>query len=273
MGLFNKLFKKEGEVQESTNIKNSLHKENWDFYTSSLNDIKSSILIDLGLWEVAPVDNMTYLVQISLTMNEPAEDGLSSDSEFEKLKKIEDRLKSSFSQRNDSIYIGRLTWNKQRFFYFYIKDSAFYEKTISDALAEFKDYNYEMGINEDSSWGTYFDFLYPNPLQYQIIQNRKIIRHLESEGDSLEKERRIDHWLYFKTENDRINFIKEIEEDEFEIVGLSENPKLNNPFQLWINRIEYLDLKSINDITSFLFILAEENNGEYDGWEVSVENN
>ena len=50
MGLFDKLFgKKEIERNPGVPIKNSSHKEDWDFYFSNVDDILGSFYIDLGL--------------------------------------------------------------------------------------------------------------------------------------------------------------------------------------------------------------------------------
>ena len=40
--------------------------------------------------------------------------------------------------------------------------------------------------------------LYPDVYSYQAIMNRSVIENLLENEDKLEKEREIDHWLYFK---------------------------------------------------------------------------
>lgn len=80
MELFNKLFgKKETEIKPEVQDDNSSHEEDWDFYFSNVNDIIGSFYLDLGLSKIAPVKDKQHLVWISIKMNNPSEDGLSSN--------------------------------------------------------------------------------------------------------------------------------------------------------------------------------------------------
>ena len=131
MGLFDKLFgKKEEEIKSENQINNPNHQEEWDFYFSNVNDIIGSFYIDLGLSKVAPIIDNPNLVWISLKMNNPREDGLSSSEEFDKLSEIEDRLQEYITRNHNCIYAGRLTSNNHRDFYFYMDDTTLYDKTI-----------------------------------------------------------------------------------------------------------------------------------------------
>ena len=104
----------------------------------------------------------------------------------------------------------------------------------------------------------------------QIEANRKVIYQLKSHGDNLKTEREVFHWIYFKTDSDLEKYVSEVELKGFEIV--TEN-KIDGkfPHQLQIKRVDKVDLESVNDYTLYLWNLALENNGDYDGWETSVE--
>ncbi len=273
MGLFHKLFgKKEQKIQTAKPIYKSIHEEEWDFYFSNVDDVIGSFYVDLGLMKIAPINDKPNFVWVSLKMNNPREDGLSSNNEFDKLAEIEDRLHEFISSKHNSTYAGRLTSNNHRDFYFYFGDTTLYDKTISEAMVAFPSYTYDFGIKEDLKWSSYTDFIYPNPRQFQSIQNRKVVDNLEKNGDPLTKARSVDHWIYFKTDSDRGEFLKKIESLKFDIVSDNEKTSFGDfPYELHISRIDNVDLNSVDEYVLDLWRFANECNGDYDGWETSVE--
>lgn len=273
MGLFDKLFgKKETESKPEIPGDNPSHEEDWDFYFSNVDDIIGSFYVDLGLTKVAPLTDKPNLVWVSVNMNNPREDGLSSNEEFDTLSAIEDRLQEFIISKHNSTYAGRLTTDGRRDFYFYMGDTTLYDKTISESIVAFPTYTFDFGIKEDSQWKQYFNFMYPNPRQFQSIQNRRAVDNLEKNGDRLTKSRAVDHWIYFKTDSDRTNFLKKIGHLKFNIVSGDEKTSFGDfPYKLHISRIDNVDLDSVDDYVLDLWEFANECNGDYDGWETSVE--
>lgn len=273
MGLFDKLFgKKETEIQPQNQSGTTSHEEDWDFYFSNVDDIIGSFYVDLGLAKVAPLFDKPNLVWISVNMNNPREDGLSSNEEFDTLSAIEDRLQEFINSKHNSIYAGRLTTDGRRDFYFYMGDTTLYDKTISESMVAFPTYTFDFGIKEDRQWEQYLNFIYPNPRQFQSIQNRRVVDNLEKNGDPLTKARQVDHWIYFKTHSDRTDFLKKIEHLKFDIVSGDEKTSFGDfPYKLHISRVDNVDLDSVDDYVLDLWEFANECNGDYDGWETSVE--
>jgi len=260
------------EIKQDKQIEDSSHSPEWDFYFSEVEDIIGSFYLDLGLIEVAPIPDKPNLVWVSLLMNNPKETGLSSNEEFDKLCEIEDRLQEYILRNHISVYAGRLTNNGHRHFYFYLGDTTLYDKTISEAMVAFPSYSYDFGVKKDEGWNSYFEFLYPNPKQYQSIQNRRVVEKLEEDGDQLTKARQVDHWIYFKTEKDRAIFLEKIKNEGFQIIDnsvIDEDPEF--PYSLQIARIDHVDMDSLDEYVLHLWELAGECNGDYDGWETSVE--
>src|SRR5690606_39452416 len=81
MGLFDKLFGKTNSEKPAATQPRVGHQEEWEFYFSNVNDKLGSIFVDLGLRKVAPLTDKTNVVWISIKMNTPREDGLSSQEE------------------------------------------------------------------------------------------------------------------------------------------------------------------------------------------------
>jgi len=273
MSLFKKIFgKKETGNEQEEQINGASHEPDWDFYFSNVDDIIGSFYVDLGLSNIAPVLDKTHLLWISLRMNDPKENGLSSNAEFELLNEIEDRLQEFILTKHNAVYAGRLTNDGHRDFYFYVGDTMLCDKTISEAMVSFPSYSYEFGLKEEKEWNSYFEFMYPNPRQYQSIQNRRVIERLEEHGDKLTKQREVDHWIYFKTEKDRTVFLERIKDKGFKIVDQNHIKKNEEfPYSLHILRMDYVDIDSVDEYVLHLWELAGECNGDYDGWETSVE--
>jgi len=273
MGLFNKLFQKTNSDQPKTSSQPKVeYQEEWDFYMSNVDDKLGSIYVDLGLIKIAPIADKPNVAWISIKMNNPREDGLSSQEESEMLFEIEDILVEKITSKHNSIYVGRLTSDGNRDLYFYFGDTALYDKTISDVMVRFPKYQYNFGVKEDKEWGGYSNFLYPSPQQYQSITNRRVIDLLEREGDSLTKEREVFHWIYFKTEKDREKYLDKIKNDNFSVVQMINDKSWGEYYCcLVIKRVDKVDFSSVDEYVIYLWRLANETNGNYDGWETSVE--
>lgn len=249
-----------------------VHLEDWEFYFSNVDDKLSSTAVDLGLANIAPIRTQPNVMWVSIKMKNPRPDGLSSSDEFDTLSEIEESMTELLASRYKATHVGRLTSNGYRDLYYYLGDTALYEQALSEIMLQFPSYEYDYGTKSDEEWSGYFDFLYPSPRQFQSIQNRRVIGNLEEHGDTLEKERAVDHWVYFQSESDREAFLFEIKDENFRTVSKDYDKELGKlPFRLHISRIDKVDLDSVDEYTLHLWELAQNHNGDYDGWETSIE--
>ena len=111
---------------------------------------------------------------------------------------------------------------------------------------------------------------FENKKQAQINANLKVINSLRNEGDNLIVSREVFHWIYFKNENEKNNYLKEVQKQGFLLVSSN---KIDDkfPYQLQVKRIDKVDENSVNEYAIYLWEKALEYNGDYDGWETSVE--
>jgi uncharacterized protein (TIGR01619 family) len=244
------------------------HVEDWDFYMSNVDGVIGSIYIDLGLIKIAPIADKINLVWVSIGMQNPREDGLSSNDESEQLYTIEDSIVDNITKKHNAIFVGRLTSDGKRQFYFYFDGLGDYEKTITKSMSKYPSYQFDYGSKEDKEWDGYLNFLYPLPNQYQMIMNGRVIRNLEQEGDILSKERMVDHFVYFDIEKDMQNYIEEIKKQNFEVIENHRDEE--NKYVLHIGRIDKVDFQSVNEYVLYLWELANEHNGQYDGWGCTI---
>ena len=104
----------------------------------------------------------------------------------------------------------------------------------------------------------------------RILEDEHVVEYLKKNGDKLIKPREVFHWIYFKTELEADNFIKETENKNFIFVS-KRKVEDNYPLQIELKRIDKVDIKSVNEHSLYLLKIAEKYNGDYDGWEASVE--
>ncbi|MBC6108910.1 DUF695 domain-containing protein [Pedobacter fastidiosus] len=268
MGLFKNLF---GNKQQDATSKLPTHKEEWDTYLTNVDHKLGSILLDLGFKSIAPIKDKASLVWISIQMNNPREDGLSSTEESDKLYEIEDRLVNALTQKFDCVYPGRLTSNGHRDLYFYFSDSLLFDKTISEVMVAYPTYEYDFGVKEDTNWTAYLNFLYPLPSQYQTMLNRRVLENLRKAGDNHDLPRKVDHYLFFKASSDRSSFINQIDGLGFSIENQSEGSEFDHSFSLHLTKTEKVEYDTINETTIKLAEEARNFNSYYDGWGCPIE--
>jgi regulator of RNase E activity RraB len=83
----------------------------------------------------------------------------------------------------------------------------------------------------------------------------------------------VSHWAYFKSTEDRSKFIAKAINMGFKNTYEYATEKVGDglPYGVTIERNDRVDWSSINEVTLPLFRLAREFDGDYDGWETSVE--
>ncbi len=250
--------------------------ENWDVYPSPVDEGRTGFFfVDLGLAEIAPVAERPNLLSLKLRIMRPDENGMPVDNESSTLNNIEDSLVTVMASKFGGLYAGRVTIEGVRTFFFYIGEkTAGYDKTLIAAMADFPDYAFDYDLQEDPAWECYLDFLSPEPVQYQSMQNRRVVMQLMKHGDPLTVPRPVEHWIRFKTEHDREAYWNAVNEKGFELTEMSrfEAGETDYPYTLRIVREDKVDYDSVDEYVLPLWALAAEHDGDYDGWETGIVN-
>jgi uncharacterized protein (TIGR01619 family) len=246
-------------------------KQSWDFFIKRIGDKSASIFLNLGLKEIAPVASFNKRISIFIEMQTILPNGLSSSEENETLWKIEDILVESLENKH-AIYIARMTHNGRRDIFFYAQnDEILLDKAISDSMVKFPSYQYSYKIEDDNEWDFYLNFLYPNSTEMQVILSRHVIQNLQNNGDDLTSEREVDHFLYFDTAENRELFLAKISDAGFKVLNQNhEKERKTEAYTLNISRVDKVDQNSVDKYVLFLYDVAEECNGRYDGWGCEV---
>lgn len=200
-------------------------------------------------------------------MFDAAEHGMGSSTEAEAIFPVEDALTDSAADFG-LVFVGRLRNSGNWQITFYGPPGQ------SDALlAHARDTNLagrrlETGSKPDPDWAYYREFLMPNAERRQWMQDRQVVDALEEHGDVHSIPRRIDHWVWFRSPAARQDFVEAAVRDGFAVETTTDEPEA---YGAQIFRTDTVELDHIHDVVMKLFKLAEENDGDYDGWESSVE--
>ena len=196
------------------------------------------------------------------------DNGFPTREEGEYVYPVEDAVVEIIEQHGD-ILAGVVKCDERAHIFAYVKNELGYYDEISEMMSEnFPDYAYTLAVFEDKDWVMYFHALYPDRYEYQSIMNMRLIENIESHGDSMVP-RVLEHCLCFTTEENGEAFLAKVMEDGFNKLS-SENMSNNEdideeyPYELVIGRED--DFEDIDEIVWYLMDLAEEFDGEYDGW-------
>ena len=251
---------------------NKSGKEDWDFYFSNVNDVLSSLMVNLSAIRRAPDPSKSWLLWVWVHMLDPRPDGLSSEAEARVLFEIEDRLNECLSAACGAEPLGRITGGERREFYYYAATAGSFESVLKTAMAKFTGYRFDFGKQPDPEWRQYKDVLYPSPNQLQVIHNRRVVDSLEKNGDDHAIARIVDHAIYFRSAAGRAGYANAVARLGFRVQHESEDPKSRDrPFFLNLVRNDPVTVDHINEVVAELIELTELFGGEYDGWGCEVQ--
>ena len=245
--------------------------ENWDFYFAYVNDKLASLLVDLAARQQAPNAELPWLLWAIVYFQQPRDDGLSSNEESDRLYELEDALTTGITAGLAAQYVGRITVDGRREYYFYAPSFAGFDEALARSMEPFAEYQWESGSTQDAEWQQYLELLFPSPRDWQRIKNRRVLEALEQHGDKLEGSRMVHHWAYFETGDQCHQFVSAVSEQGFEVTRRGElDEKPDHQWQVVFEREDRVDWDSINNVTLELFELARTHGGKYDGWETMI---
>ena len=243
------------------------HEPNWAVYQSLVDSKFSVIAVDLNFQSKAPISIYPNVLWFSVRFNAVKERGMPTQPEVKAIQELEDVFIPMVLRELKSVYVGRLTSNGARDYYFYATQSEFTPKLITWFKEKYPKRQFQHGGKKDSDWSGYLDFLYPKARQLQTIMNERVIENLLKSGDSLKNKRRIDHMVYFKTKANRQAFLTEIQKLGFS--KISEQDDIEDEkwsFSLNFDRKDAATEDSIERIFDAIWPLVEKYKADYDGW-------
>lgn len=244
--------------------------EDWCIYLCNAfaYDLPAVVRTNLALMNFEFAANYPKRLQLRILYKNADDNGFYSREEEEYLYDIEDAVVEIIEKHGD-ILAGVVECDERAHIVAYAKNELGYYDEISEMMSEkFPDYAYTFAVFEDQDWEMYFNALCPDRYEYQSIMNKRHIKNIESNGDSMVP-RVLEHCLLFKTEENGEAFLTKVMEDSFiklssENLNDDEDIDKEYPYELVIGREDAFE--NIDDIVFRLIDLAEEFDGEYDGW-------
>lgn len=240
--------------------------DKWDFFFLRVDDHPASIFVDLGIAAEAPLPGHPQMGYVRVEMLRPRDDGFSSQEEFEDLCALEDDVTAQIVADGGAIYVGRVTSDGFRDFFFYAGDANQFIGAAEAAAALHPSYRCEVGGRPDPDWNVYFDFLSPSDDDRQRMANRGVREALEQHGDLLNLPRQINHYAYFAARDGAAAFTARVEREGFR----PELPRATDTGDYLVYFVRDDRPDELDEVTVMLARLARELGGEYDGWESLV---
>jgi len=244
--------------------------EYWELYMKNLEGKPASIQFNAGI--SIEIDELQYthpiVAFVKAKLKEPKESGLLSNKEELEILFMEDKLEAGMIKFRIGKYVGRVISDGYVTFLYYVQFTYNWSDFIEFALNEHGSYEITHGHSEDRGWNYYKKLLYPTPREWQIIQNHKVCKNLQEQGDNLYLKRAIEHKVYFQNEADQEALKSALESEGFTIQNEIINEEGIKGFTFY--RIDKPFYHDIDELTLALIDIAEKHNAQYDGWETSV---
>lgn len=236
--------------------------DHWDFYSCEIEGKPHSTMVNLSLFDIAPVPKINLFHSLEVTLKYPdPEYGMTTNEEFQLLGDLEGLI--GRSETEHLRYVARKTGGGKRKFYFYTSPDVDFASFIDGISHAFPAYEKTTFNFEDADWQTYFKDLYLNAIGMNEISNRSVFFRLEANGDNLDIPRVIDHTIIFKNSKPANEFSKIVEGKGF-TVEINASGIFSKRYDLLVQRV---DLPSkLDPITYELNELAAGLGGSYDGW-------
>jgi hypothetical protein len=225
-------------------------------------------IVNMSARNAAPVKELQLLLVTGLNVENCNTDGMPEQEVLSLLSRVSSAVKMGIDSSVLNMFVGTFTYQCERLDHYYIKDSSGVRRRLEKLYTDsFPGSKPVINIKMDKIWQDYLDFLYPNGLSLEFMINEKILKKLTEAGDQPDKERPVDHWIYFTSDADEQCFIPYALKQRFKIISKEKTDDIKRPFKLQISRADKVDLATISAITIDLKRVAMRCNGIYDKWE------
>lgn len=235
----------------------------------------SSVIVNLAIGDRAPLSDAPCLLRISIPMQDAAAHGMGSSSERQILNELDRQLVQALSHQCEAKFVGRELARGQVKFFFYAPVACYPESVVADVVERHPGYRFRLTRTRDPEWNVYFDELYPNRAEFQLLTTHERQAAAAEMGDSLEMPRPICHWTYFPSAESREKFLQQVRDRGFHIHLLENHEALDGDFRYCaeLARKDRADHPHLDELILWLFVRAEECGGYYDSFEAESVSN
>ena len=173
----------------------------------------------------------------------------------------------SIEHNEDAKYVGSRVVDGWSEFYFYSQDSKSLSNKVTSILSSLE-YLYEANVVKDNKWDFYNYNLYPSELELHFIQSQNIIEQLEDEGDKLEQQRPVEHYIHFDTPTQKERYINELSLAGFEYKDDIASADFDNGIALV--KTHNVLVQTLEKEITLLCKSLEKDHGYYEGWSTTL---
>lgn len=241
----------------------------WNTFPTQIGDNRAFITYNHSYAEIAEKDKRDFLLKVCVKIKNPNPVGMPTSEEFPALSAVDEELDDSLTKKG-AIYVGRITVDGNRYFHFYID---FPEQTASetiDNVSKQTSYKLQYSYKKDSAKDGYWKDLYPTSDDWQLIQDMKVLDALKKNRDTPSKPREVFHWAYFLDMKAANNFGEWAKSNHYKLISI-ETTDDKKKIGVRFSHVGTMTLEDITHHTIGLNRKAKEIEGDYDGWETSVE--
>lgn len=243
--------------------------EQWSVYMVEMDSLFASVVVNVAADEQNLEGQKEFLVRAKVRFIAD-HNGFPTSESYELVNTFEQRMDDFIFRHPEAQIVGSCMHNGEREMYVYTSDTSGVRKELQGITsARFPSLKIEVGVEKDTEWSHFWDFLFPNAEQIEYINNTSVLSQLTQAGDDLSKPREVYYWFYSEDEAVSNMLKEELVAQGFNVIAGSMMDG-DLPFALTMSRVDHVDIQSVTSVTVALNALAEKYNSVFDGWETTV---
>lgn len=262
-----------------------MNAESWIAFPRDIEEQTGVIAVDLTYVDPEERGDRPWSIALRFDILEPDEDGQPSEEESERLDAIGEAIVEALNERSAGLFVAMRTHGGYRYIYTQCGEPDPAKEAIVAAMAQFSDQAWGIAVEEEPDWITYQQ-LCPDEFELQWVADAQLVRYMDEQGDDVAIPRSVNHWAYFPTEIDRDAFaaaaksqgfaaVENVDADECEDEGEDHEhgdscQHEGMPCGVRLTRKHAVDFDTVYPITCGLIELANQHEGQYDGWETEI---
>ena len=232
------------------------------------------MLVDMSYKSAMDTVALPYLLAVGQQYTPCSDDGFPDTLTYQRLIELSDKLFAYLDIQTRCRLVGTFTHDCKRVDYYYLKDTIGIRQFIDVYLVKNESgYQPIMTLSADEDNEYYNDFIYPDLYIREYQANSQLISSLNTQGDDLNKSRKIYHWAYFDTDFERDQYRLIVLERGFKEEESGKQQGYQQPYFYHFSRRDKPNRDYMTELTVHLQQEAANLSGTYDGWECEVISN
>jgi hypothetical protein len=209
------------------------------------------------------------LLWVFVKLAAPDADGLATSEEMPTLTAIREALSAAFEKELKTVFSGSRISDGWFELYFYARNGKGLIQTAGEVMEGFPGYSFDTGSSRDEKWTHYHETLYPETEMLHQIQSRHIIEELRGAGDRLERERDVEHYLFFQVPGQRDRAMQRLEASGCRAGGLIEQ---EGEYACGAVAVcaHAVDEERVAEWVRLMLEVVAEEHGYYEGWSTTL---